>query len=266
MIVVKSANEIGLMRRAGHITGLAMSAVSAAIRPGITTKALDAIAERVIRENGAEPSFLGYNGFPASICASVNEQLIHGIPGNRALKEGDIISVDCGARFKGYHGDCACTWPVGKVPDETARLIEITRNCFYRAAEQVKAGARLTDVSRAIQQCAEHDGFSVVRQWTGHGVGRDLHEDPEIPCFVTPGRGPRLLPGMTLAIEPMINAGGPDVEFSKDQKTVVTCDGSLCAHYEHTVLVTETGFEILTAWEGDESWGISRDMIGEVCV
>ncbi|MCL2083939.1 MAG: type I methionyl aminopeptidase [Oscillospiraceae bacterium] len=256
MIEVKSEHEIELMREAGRITGLALTAVGAAIRPGIATKTLDDIAREVISKHNAFPSFLGYNNFPAAICVCVNEQLIHGAPGKRVLREGDIVSVDCGAKFEGFNGDSSCTWPVGRVSGDALRLIEVTRRCFYLAAEQVRPGARLSEVSRAIQTHAEQNGYNVVRRWTGHGVGRNLHEDPEVPCFVSPGRGPKLLAGMTLAIEPMVCAGGGEVKYASDRSTVVTCDGKLCAHYEHTVLVTETGFEILTAREDDESWSI----------
>ena len=262
MIEIKSPHEIELMREAGRITGLALAAVGAAVRPGITTGALADIARQVIVRNKAVPTFLGYKGhdkipFPGAVCVSVNDQLIHGVPGKRALAEGDIVSVDCGATYKGYIGDSSCTWPVGRVSAAAVKLMETTKQCFYLAVGQVKPGARISALSRAIQQHAESSGFSVVKTYTGHGVGRRLHEDPEIPCFVTGGRGPRLYPGMTLAIEPMVCAGDGEVDYGADHSTVVTLDGSLCAHYEHTVLVTENGYEILTAREGDESWGMA---------
>ncbi len=251
MITIKSPHEIEIMREAGRITGAALAAAGAAVQVGVTTAEINAIAHSVITGAGATPSFLGYNGFPATICISINEELIHGIPGPRKLAEGDIVSVDVGAFYKGFHGDSAATFAVGKIDTATARLVQVTRQCFYDAVAEIKPGARLSDVSRAIQLCAEQNGFSVVRQFTGHGIGRDLHESPEVPCFALPGRGPKLTPGMTIAIEPMVNMGGFEVEYLRDRTTVVTKDRSLCAHYEHTVLVTDEGYELLTAREGD---------------
>lgn len=250
MIAVKSAREIEIMREAGRITGLALAKAGAAVEPGITTGELDAIAYKVITEHGAKPSFLGYRKFPASICVSVNEQLIHGIPGKRRIREGDIVSIDVGAYYRGFHGDSAATFGAGRITAEARKLIDVTRQCFYDAAEAAKVGARIRDISAAMQKRAEGAGFNVVKQWTGHGIGSELHEDPEIPCFIASARGPRLTAGMTLAIEPMINAGGHEVDFADDGKTVVTCDGRICAHYEHTVLVTRNGYELLTYIEG----------------
>lgn len=207
---------------------------------------LDAVAETVIREAGAAPSFKGYQGFPAAICASVNEELVHGIPGDRVLQEGDIVAVDIGAYYKGYHGDGAWTYPVGEIGTETQRLLEVTEASLYEGIRQACAGNRLSDVSHAVQTAVESQGFSVVREYVGHGIGRDMHEAPQIPNYGPPGRGPRLKPGMVLAIEPMVNVGGPEVKTLIDNWTVVTVDGSLCAHFEHTVAIGEDGPVILT--------------------
>lgn len=250
MIIVKSAREIEYMREAGRITGLALAKAGAAVKPGVSTAELNEIAHDVIVREGAKPTFLGYNGFPAAVCVSVNEQLIHGIPGKRKLKEGDIVSLDVGACIHGFNGDSAATFAAGRISDEAQRLIDVTRQCFFNAAAAVKEGVRITEVSAAIQRTAEDAGFSVVRQFTGHGVGANLHEDPEVPCFAGTARGPRLAAGMTIAIEPMVNMGGYKVEFLEDKTTVVTCDRKLCAHYEHTVLVTADGCELLTYIEG----------------
>lgn len=238
------------MRRAGQITATALAKVGEAIKPGVTTKELDAIAFDVIKKADAKPSFLGYNGFPATLCVSINEQLIHGIPGKRKIVEGDIVSVDVGACYKGFNGDAAATFAAGKISDEAKRLMEVTRQCFFDAAKQVKPNVRVSELSRAIQTCAESAGYGVVKKFTGHGVGKALHEDPEVPCFVGRARGARLYTGMTIAVEPMICLGDGDVEYAEDRTTVVTCDRKLCAHYEHTILVTEEGFELLTYIEG----------------
>lgn len=247
MVTTKSAREIALMREAGRIVALAHDEVRKHIKPGISTKELDKIVEDTIRANGAIPSFKGYHGFPASICASINEVVVHGIPSKKQiLKEGDIISVDIGAIYKGYHGDSAWTYTVGKVNDETQKLLEVTEASLFKGLEMVKAGNRLTDISHNIQVYAEAFGYGVVREFTGHGIGNQLHEDPAIPNFGLPGKGIILKPGMTLAIEPMINMGKKEVRVLKDGWTTVTSDGSLSAHFEHTVLVTETGYEILT--------------------
>jgi methionyl aminopeptidase len=252
VIPVKSAREIDAMRRAGAITGQALLAARRMIAPGVTTKQIDRVVRETIQKAGAEPSFLHYRGFPASACVSVNEELIHGIPGARVLREGDIVSVDAGAYFGGFHGDAAATFPVGRVSEEALRLIRETRTCFYKGLEAAREGARVSDISHAVQQHAEANGFSVVRAFTGHGVGAQLHEDPDVPNFGSPGRGPRLLPGMTLAIEPMINAGGFAVRVLPDGWTVVTQDGRLSAHYEHSVLITRGEPERLTAWQEEE--------------
>jgi methionyl aminopeptidase len=246
MIVTKSKQEIELMREAGRIVALAHQAIKKAIRPGITTKELDALAEKVIRSYGATPSFKGYGGFPASICTSINEELVHGIPSGRTLKEGDIISIDIGAQYKGYHGDSAWTYPVGEISEEDRRLLQVTEESLYRGLAQIKPGARLSDISHAIQTYVESAGFSIVREYVGHGIGTRLHEDPQVPNFGPPNRGPRLKPGMVLAIEPMVNAGERFVYTRDDRWTVATQDGKNCAHFEHTVAVTETGYEILT--------------------
>jgi len=216
------------------------------IRPGITTGQLDAIAERYIRSQGATPSFKGYNGFTGSICASVNEELVHGIPGDRVLQDGDIISIDIGAEYNGYHGDSAWTYPVGTISEETKRLLDVTEESLYKGLERAKAGVHLTDISHAIQSHVEAANFSVVREYVGHGVGQNLHEDPQIPHYGPPGKGPRLKTGMTLAIEPMVNVGKRYVRTLSDNWTVVTVDGSMCAHFEHTIAITDDGYEILT--------------------
>ncbi|CAG9622199.1 type I methionyl aminopeptidase [Sutcliffiella rhizosphaerae] len=246
MIICKTPRELEIMREAGKIVALTHQELKKHIIPGVTTKQLDNIAEEFIRKHDAIPSFKGYNGFRGSICASVNEELVHGIPGDRVLKDGDIISIDIGAKYNGYHGDSAWTYAVGSISDETQRLLEITEKSLYEGIEQVKPGARLSDVSHAIQTYAEAHDFSIVREYVGHGIGQDLHEDPQIPHYGPPNKGPRLKPGMVLAIEPMVNAGTRYVKTLADDWTVVTVDGKMCAHFEHTVAITETGYEILT--------------------
>lgn len=245
MIVIKTNKEIELMQESGRIVALAHEAIKKAIKPGITTGELDAIAEAIIIENGAIPSFKGYHGYPASICASVNHQVIHGIPGGTTLKEGDIISVDIGAFKNGYHGDAARTHPVGKVSDEALELIKVTEESFFEGLKFCRIGYRLSDVSHAIQSYAEEKGFSVVRDFVGHGIGRLMHEDPPIPNYGAPGRGPRLEKGMALAIEPMINSGDFKVKVLDDEWTVITKDNSLSAHYENTIIITD-GEPLLT--------------------
>jgi methionyl aminopeptidase len=252
MIVLKSAKELERMRQAGWIVREAHREVQKAIRPGITTRELDQIADRVIRKHGAVPSFKGYNGFPGSICTSINDELVHGIPGNRVLREGDIISVDIGAQYQGYHGDSAWTYPVGRISEKAQRLLQVTEESLYRGLAQAVPGARIGDISHAIQSFVEAEGFSIVREYVGHGIGRKLHEEPSVPNFGSPGRGPRLKPGMTLAVEPMVNEGSRFVRTLADNWTVVTVDGSLCAHFEHTIAITEEGHEILTAWDAEE--------------
>lgn len=246
MIVRKSQAELNLMREAGRIVAEAHRLMKQAIQPGVTTAELDRIADAYIRSQDAVPSFKGYNGFPASICASTNEELVHGFPGPRKLIEGDIISIDIGAQFKGFHGDSAWTYGVGNISEEAQRLLDVTEASLYAGIELVRPDVRLFTVSHAIQKVIEASGFSIVREYVGHGVGADLHEEPQIPNYGVPDRGPRLKPGMTLAIEPMVIVGDAAVKTLKDNWTVVTVDGSLCAHFEHTVAVTEDGYEILT--------------------
>ena len=246
MIVCKSAAELEYMREAGRIVAETHRLLRQAIKPGVTTAELDRLAEEYIRSQGAVPSFKGYNQFPASICASVNDELVHGIPGPRVLNEGDIISIDIGAQYRGYHGDSAWTYPVGEISDEHRRLLEVTEASLMEGLKHVKAGVRLYTVSHAIQRVIEEAGMSVVREYVGHGIGARLHEEPQIPNYGIPDRGPRLKPGMTLAIEPMVILGERFVRTLEDNWTVVTADGSWCAHFEHTVAVTEDGCEILT--------------------
>ena len=246
MIICKTPREIEIMREAGRIVALAHHEVQKHIKPGVTTKHLDKIVEDVIRSQGAIPSFKGYHGFPASICASVNDELVHGIPGNRVLKEGDIISIDIGAKYNGYHGDSAWTYPVGKISDEAQHLLDVTKESLFIGLEFAKANNRLSDISHAIQTYVESHNYSIVREYAGHGVGQDLHEDPSIPHYGPPGRGPRLKTGMTLAIEPMVNVGSHRVKTLGDDWTVITSDKSLSAHYENTVIILPDGPEILT--------------------
>ena len=249
MIRLKSPREIGAMRRAGEITGQALKAAQRAIEPGVTTKQVEAVIKKVIKRAGAVPAFLGYGGFPGSACISVNEEVIHGIPGSRVLHNGDIVSVDVGTVWNGFYGDAAATFPVGNVSKQARELILVTRECFYKGLAFAREGWRLSDISFAVQSHAEQAGFSVVREWTGHGVGLQLHEEPQVPNFGEPGHGPRLRRGMTFAVEPMINAGCSDVRMLTDGWTVVTKDGGWSAHYEHTVLITADIPDLLTAWE-----------------
>ncbi|MCT4784066.1 MULTISPECIES: type I methionyl aminopeptidase [Exiguobacterium] len=252
MIITKTPREIAIMREAGQIVARTHQVLKQHIKPGITTLELDRIAEEYIRSQGATPSFKGYNGFTGSVCASVNEELVHGIPGERVLNDGDIISIDIGAHFNGYHGDSAWTYPVGTISDETQRLLDVTEESLYKGLEHAKAGQRLTDISHAIQTYVEAHDFSVVREYVGHGVGQNLHEEPQIPHYGPPGKGPRLKTGMTLAIEPMVNAGQRYVRTLADNWTVVTVDGSMCAHFEHTIAITDDGYEILTKLDSGE--------------
>ena len=247
MITLKSPNEIELMRRAGKITAAARALAGEMVKPGVTTREIDRAVEQFIRKHGAVPSFLNYHGYPGSACISVNDEVIHGIPGNRVLKEGDIVSVDVGACIGGFHGDCAATFPCGKISEEAQRLIDVTRESFFRGIARAKEGNRVFDISAAVQEYVEANGFTVVREFVGHGIGRQLHESPEVPNFGTAGRGPRLLRGMTLAIEPMVNAGAASIRQLSDGWTVKTLDGRLSAHYENTVLITDGEPEILTA-------------------
>ncbi|BAH05256.1 type I methionyl aminopeptidase [Clostridium kluyveri] len=247
MIIIKTDREIELMRRAGRLVGEALLEIKNAVKPGITTKELDRIAEKYIIKRNAKPSFKGYYGFPASICTSVNEEVVHGIPSeNKVLREGDIISVDCGAVLDGYHGDAARTFAVGKVSPEAEKLIEVTKESFFKGIEKAVLGNRLTDISAAVQEYVEGFGFSVVRDYVGHGIGSNMHEKPEIPNYGRPGRGPKLVKGMALAIEPMVNMGRYNVKTQSNNWTVVTTDGSLSAHYENTIAILENGPEILT--------------------
>ncbi|HQA60742.1 MAG TPA: type I methionyl aminopeptidase, partial [Tepidanaerobacteraceae bacterium] len=246
MIVLKSPREIELMRRAGEITALALEEIEKHVKPGITTIELDKIAEELILSHDATPAFKGYRGFPASICASINEEVVHGIPGLRRLQDGDIISIDIGAVFQGYYGDAARTFPVGQVSDDALKLIEVTKQSFFEGIAFAKQGYRLSDISHAIQSYVEGHNYSVVRDYVGHGIGQNMHEDPQIPNFGPPGKGPRLRAGMTLAIEPMVNLGEFEVYTLKNNWTVVTKDGSLSAHYENTVAITDGEPEVLT--------------------
>lgn len=246
MIICKSETELGFMREAGRIVAETHRLIKQAIEPGITTEHLDQIADCYIRSQNALPSFKGYNGFPASICASVNEQLVHGFPNKRKLQEGDIVTLDIGAEYRGYHGDSAWTYPVGQISDDAKKLLEVTEGSLYAGLELVKPDVRLFTISHAIQRFIEDAGMSVVREYVGHGIGAKLHEAPQIPNYGVADRGPRLKPGMVLAIEPMVNAGKQHVKTLEDKWTVVTVDGSLCAHFEHTVAVTPDGMEIFT--------------------
>ena len=271
MIIVKSEREIELMRRAGKITAAARALAGEMVKPGVTTREIDKAVFHFIRSQGAEPSFLNYNGYPASVCVSVNDEIIHGIPGPRVLKEGDIVSVDvgayiggfhgdCAATFPcgrispeagafldGFHGDCAATYPCGKISEEAQRLIDVTRQSFFEGFAQAREGNRISDISHAVQAYVEANGFSVVREYVGHGVGRNMHEAPEIPNYGAPGHGPKLLRGMTIAVEPMVNAGTAAIRQMSDGWTVKTRDGKYAAHYENTILITAGEPEILTA-------------------
>ncbi len=249
-IVLKSRREIEIMREAGRINALALQAVREAIRPGVTTAELDAIAEEVIRAHGAKPAFKGYPGpypYPATITASINEELVHGIPSEkRKLRAGDIVSIDCGTIYKGYVGDSAFTMGVGTISPEAQRLLEVTERALYVGIEKMRPGNRVGDVSAAVQQYVESHGYHVTREYTGHGVGREMHEGPSVPNYGTPGRGVLLRAGMVIALEPMVLVGTPKTRVLPDRWTVVSADGSLTAHFEHTVAITEDGPYILT--------------------
>ena len=246
MISIKSNTEIELMRIANRISKEALILGGDMVRPGITTAEIDTAIERYIRSHGAIPNFKGYGGYPASACISINEEVIHGIPGPRKIQEGDIVSIDVGAIWKGWNGDNAATFLCGKVSPEAERLVKVTRESFYEGIKFAKVGFRIGDISHAIQAYAEAAGFSVVRPYVGHGIGRDMHEDPEVPNFGKPGRGPRLMAGMTIAVEPMINMGKKEVKVLSDGWTVITADGLPAAHYENTILITEGEPEILS--------------------
>jgi methionyl aminopeptidase len=247
MIILKSKSEIDKMAVACRIVAEVLEVLVQAVRPGLSTLDLDALAERNIQTRGGVPAFKGYRGFPNSLCVSINEQVVHGIPSKRRLRAGDIIGLDLGAKWEGYYGDAAVTIPVGPVPSETQRLVATAQEALYMGLKEVSPGKHLSDVSHAIQLYAETRGYSVVRAFVGHGIGTALHEEPQVPNFGPPGRGPRLKPGMVLAIEPMVNMGDADVEILDDGWTVVTADGRLSAHFEHTVAITEEGPQILTA-------------------
>ncbi|MGI5936416.1 MAG: type I methionyl aminopeptidase [Oscillospiraceae bacterium] len=250
VIRIKSQREIELMRQAGKIAAAARSLARELATPGVTTEEINKEIHQFITKSGAVPSFLNYGGFPASVCISVNDEVIHGIPGKRCIKNGDIVSLDVGAKYKGYHGDCAGSFIAGEGSQEAKRLIEVTRQSFFEGIKYARQGYRVSDISRAIQEYVESHGFSLVQDFVGHGIGEDLHEAPEVPNYVIPGcRGPRLVKGMTLAIEPMVNAGGVAIRVLGDNWTVVTADGSLSAHYENTVLITDGEPEILTMAE-----------------
>lgn len=246
MVTIKSENEIMLMRHAGKILYETLEMLKEHTKNGVTTKQLDEIAYKYITKQKAKPSFLNYNGFPASICASVNNEIVHGIPGGRILEDGDIISIDVGVCYKGYHADAARTFAVGKVSKDAQRLIDVTKESFYKGIEFAKAGNRLGDIGHAIQAFVEENGYSVVRELIGHGVGANLHEDPDVPNYGQAGKGMRLVKGMTIAIEPMVNAGGYEVRRLKNGWTYVTRDNTLSAHYENTVLITDGECEIIT--------------------
>jgi methionyl aminopeptidase len=248
VIFLKTAEEIDRMRRAGRVVARTIDAVLRAVRPGIRTHELDSIAEKIIRDEGATPSFLGYRGFPASICVSVNEAVVHGIPGNRKLREGDLVSLDFGAIVEGYHADSAVTVFAGEPPSaEVEKLVRVTEESLEAGISQIREGRRLSDIGHAVQQVVEGAGFSVVREYVGHGIGRSLHEDPQIPNYGQPGRGPALKRGLVVAVEPMVNMGGWETRVLRDDWTVVTADGSLSAHFEHTIALTDDGPEVLTA-------------------
>ncbi|WP_028983396.1 type I methionyl aminopeptidase [Sporolactobacillus terrae] len=247
MITRKTIDEVDRIRIAGKIVGHTLECLRRAICPGISTIELDALAERLIRDAGAEPSFKGYDGYLNSICTSVNDQLAHGIPGSYVLQDGDIISIDIGAKYEDFHADSAWTFPVGMPSDAARKLLETTEESLNLGIDEAKPGSRLSNISHAIQRCAKSKGFSVVRELTGHGVGRELHEDPDIPNYGRPGRGPVLEPGMVLAIEPLINEGSRKIWMVEDDDwTLMTQDGKNCAHFEHTIVITENGNEILT--------------------
>ena len=250
MITIKNERELESMRQACKITAAARALAGEMVRPGVSTKAIDQAVHDFIVAQGAKPSFLNYNGFPASACISVNSTVIHGIPGGYILREGDIVSIDVGAYYKGFHGDCAATFACGAISTDAQKLIDVTQQSFFEGMKFAKMGFRVQDISHAIQTYVESNGFSIVRSFVGHGVGRQLHEEPEVPNFGKPGRGARLVTGMTIAVEPMVNAGTHEVTVLRDGWTVKTVDGKLSAHYENTVLITDGEPEILTVTEG----------------
>ena len=250
MIAIKNERDLACMRQACKITAAARALAGEMVRPGVSTKQIDRAVREYIVAQGAKPSFLGYHGYPGSACISVNQEVIHGIPGGRILQDGDIVSIDVGAYYKGFHGDCAATFACGSISADAQKLIDVTKQSFFEGIRIARRGHRVSDISHAIETYVESNGFSVVRSFVGHGVGAQLHEEPEVPNFGAPGRGPRMIPGMTLAIEPMVNAGTHEVRILKDGWTVITADGKLSAHYENTVLITDGEPEILTVTEG----------------
>ncbi len=249
-ISIKSGAELEVMREANQIVARTHHMLSEVIKPGVSTYELDQLAKQYIESQGATPSFLNYHGYPASICASVNDKVVHGIPSEKeVIQEGDVVSIDIGAYYKGYHGDAARSYAVGEADEDAKRLVRVTEESFFEGMKYAKPGCHLHQISEAIQKYVEKNGYSVVRDLVGHGIGKDLHEDPQVPNYKPAGRGPKLKPGMTLAIEPMVNAGRFDVRVLADEWTVVTFDGSLSAHYENTIVITETGHELLTVLE-----------------
>ena len=250
MITIKNERELDSMRQACRITAGARALAGKMVKPGVSTKEIDQAVYDYIVSQGAKPSFLNYNGFPASACISVNSAVVHGIPGDYVLKEGDIVTVDVGALYKGFHGDCAATFACGAISTQAQKLIDVTKQSFYEGMKFATKGKRVQDISHAIQTYVESNGFSVVRSFVGHGIGRQLHEEPEVPNYGAPGRGPRLIPGMTIAVEPMVNEGTYEVRVLRDGWTAVTADGKLSAQYENTVLITDGEPEILTVTEG----------------
>jgi methionyl aminopeptidase len=244
-MVLKAQGEIDLMDQANAMVHAVLDAVGERVAPGVTTRELDTMAEDLIRSSGGVPAFLNYRGYPATLCTSVNDVIVHGIPNDVPLKDGDIVGVDCGVLHKGYYGDAARTFAVGEIDAEARRLMDVTRGSLLRAVEQVRSGGRLSDIGHAVQAEVERAGFAIVREFVGHGIGSALHEDPQVPNFGRPGRGPRLEPGLVLAIEPMVNAGGPGVSMDADGWTARTADGSLSAHFEFSVAVTKEGPRVL---------------------
>ena len=253
MIVCRSQSEIDKLRRVNQLVARILAELRQVVQPGITTADIDELAERRVREAGAEPAFKGYHGYPATVCASVNEQVVHGIPSNRPLVAGDIVSIDMGAKLDGFFGDCAVTVPVGAVSPQATELLRVTEEALFRGIDCVRPGARVSDIGAAVQQHVEAQGFSVVREFVGHGIGTALHEEPQVANYGPAGHGPRLSEGMVIAIEPMVNAGKPAVKVLSDGWTAVTKDKSLSAHFEHTVVVTRDGCEILTLLASDEA-------------
>lgn len=246
VIIIRSPREIDHLKRSNAIVAQVFQELRKAVAPGVSTKELDQIAEQVIRSSGAIPAFKGYRGFPSTLCVSINQEVVHGIPGQRRLKEGDIVSLDVGATLNGYYGDAAISVPVGEVDETAKRLLEVTEKALYIGIEEAKIGSRLYDISHAIQVWVEKHGFSVVRDFVGHGIGKNLHEEPQIPNFGSPHQGPRLEKGMVMALEPMVNEGSYEVKILSDGWTVVTADGKRSAHFEHTIAITDEGTEILS--------------------